>query len=81
MKYRGTIEITKEFIHQILGIPDEVEILGMHYHFDKETLKIFLYSDKEIEGATYKVEEGMMIPHVDKRNRYGVAIKRDRTPL
>lgn len=76
MKYRGKARITKEFIQNLLGIPEGVEIINFSYDIPNEVLDIIVSSDGVEEKWTWMVEEGVEIPDIDPSTLDAYVVKK-----
>lgn len=62
---RGRIVVTPQLIHEMLGLPKEVEVIGFDTTPARGTLSVIVRSDEKIPGITYPVAEGQEAPCVD----------------
>ena len=62
-KRRGIVRLTAEFLHKLLVLPDNIEILNIHYDHEREILDVVV-SESQLETVSrvYDVVEGQTIP-------------------
>lgn len=64
-KYRGKVQLTAEYLRDLLKLPKEVEIHSMEYNANRDILSVYFASDNIIDGVTHRIEEGTEHPVVD----------------
>jgi hypothetical protein len=68
LKYRGVFRLTYEKLHEILGLPESVQIMNIDINPKREILSVILRSDEAIEHngepLTYGVWEAQEFPEV-----------------
>lgn len=67
-RYRGRIEITREALATLLGLPDSINI-DLYFDYQKDMYQLLMRSNKEVivngQQLTFETEEGVMVPAVN----------------
>jgi hypothetical protein len=58
MKYRGQSKMSKEFLEQMLGLPEDVELKNIEYDQTREVISFVFRSEEEVKGYNKPNGEG-----------------------
>lgn len=62
-KKRGIVRLTVEVLHELLALPDDIEIYNIYYDHEREILDVVVAgSQSEVVSRVYDVVEGQVIP-------------------